>query len=96
MKILAASQHGFIVEMTADEIANCAGYYYAGSMPKRPEIAQELDVTEAYATASELVSSAALLHESKDKLKKVIGVIETFEARLIPITKSVAGKMPNK
>lgn len=97
MKIIASlNSRSFLVEMTEDEISKAAGYYYSGSMPQslRPEIGREIDVTEAYSSATALLGGCEELNKAKNEMLKLVKVVERFQGQLEPKAALIKAKLP--
>lgn len=97
MKIIASTGNdAFIVEATADELAKCQGYPYNSTAPseKRARIGQEVNVTDAYTMASDLVNSSREMTNAKESLEKVLRGLNAAMKVVIPRSDSVKTKMP--
>lgn len=97
MKVIARIDRStLIVEASEKELARACGYYYEGQMPDqmRPEVGRELSVTEAYESATNIITGSAELAKAKDALLKVVAAVEKFQAVLDPKAALIKSKLP--
>ena len=95
MKVIAMTKAGYLLEATADEVANICGYYSEISPEFDPtlEIGDEVKVSEIFSQYKALLGKKASLEsaltdatEAKAKLETSIQTLESLES---PVVKSV-------
>lgn len=76
MKIIGQTNHGFILEAKATEVANLAGYYYEGECREIMKVGKTIEVHGMYRALYEIHSRRKDLAKVAETLRGIAGLLE--------------------